>query len=140
MVNNYYANDNYAGPVSAFMQAAEQPIAVALDRDTPSKDVDLRIRLMDEELNEVVEALNLRDPALLAHELADLLYVVFGTAVAFGIPIAEVFAAVSQANMSKISEATGRPHVVENGKVKKGPDYFDPTDEIAEIVRTKLVS
>lgn len=139
MSNNYYSTDPYAAPVASFMAAAGQDVAVGLDRDTPSSLVDLRIRLMDEELNEVVEALNLRDPALLAHELADLLYVVFGTAVAFGIPIAEVFATVARANMSKIDTATGKPHVVENGKVKKGPDYYDPTDEILEIVRTKMV-
>lgn len=139
MSSSYYSNDPYAAPVAAFMRAAGQDVAVRLDRDTPSDLVDLRLRLMDEELNEVFEAINMRDQVQTAHELADLIYVVVGTAVAFGIPIAEIFAAVARANMSKINETTGKPHVVENGKVKKGPDYYDPSTDIAEIIRTKMV-
>jgi predicted HAD superfamily Cof-like phosphohydrolase len=90
-------------------------------------------------LTEVFEAINLRDPVLAAHELADLLYVVFGTAVAFGVPIDDVFAAVARANLSKIDSTTGKPYEVDNGKVKKGPDYYNPTDDITEIMRTKMV-
>jgi predicted HAD superfamily Cof-like phosphohydrolase len=95
---------------------------------------------MDEELTELFDAINYRDPNLVAHELADLLYVVFGTAVAFGIPIDEVFAAVARANMSKIDSSTGKPFEVDGGKVRKGPDYYDPSADIAEIMRTKMVS
>lgn len=138
-MSNYYSTDTYAAPVSAFMTAAGQQVGVPLGRDTPSDLIDLRLRLMDEELTEVFEAINLRDPVLTAHELADLLYVVFGTAVAFGIPIDAVFAAVSRANLSKIDASTGRPFEVENGKVRKGPDYYDPSTDIAEIMRTKMV-
>jgi predicted HAD superfamily Cof-like phosphohydrolase len=139
MTTDYYSTDPYAGPVAKFMQAAGQAVSVPLDRNTPSPLIDLRLRLMDEELNEVFEAINLHDPVLVAHELADLLYVVFGTAVAFGIPIDDVFAAVARANLSKINSATGVPYEVDNGKVKKGPDYYNPTDDITEIMRTKMV-
>lgn len=138
-MTDYYNSDNYAGPVAKFMHSAGQDVAVPLCRDTPSDLLDLRLRLMDEELNEVFEAINHRDPVQTAHELADLLYVVFGTAVAFGIPIDEVFAAVARANLSKIDSTTGKPFLVEDGKVKKGPDYYDPTSDIAEIMRTKMV-
>lgn len=138
-MTNYYSSDNYAGPVAAFMQAAGQEVAVPLGRDTPTALIDLRLRLMDEELTEVFEAINHRDPVQTAHELADLLYVVFGTAVAFGVPIDEVFAAVARANLSKINTATGLPYEVDQGKVKKGPDYYDPTADITEIMRTKMV-
>lgn len=139
MSNNYSA-DIYAGPVAKFMVASGQAVAVPLGRDTPSEVIDLRLRLMDEELTEVFEAINMRDPVQTAHELADLLYVVFGTAVAFGVPIDEVFAAVAHANLSKIDTVTGKPFEVENGKVKKGPQYVDPAPAIAEIMRTKMVT
>jgi len=139
-MSNYYAQDQYAGPVTRFMLACGQQVSVSLDRDTPSELIDLRLRLMDEELTEVFEAINARDAEQTAHELADLLYVVFGTAVAFGVPIDEVFAAVSRANLSKIDEATGKPYEVDNGKVRKGPNYFDPSTDIAEIMRTKMVT
>lgn len=132
-------SDSYCAPVHAFMQACGQDIAVPLDRETPSGLIDLRLRLMDEELTEVFEAINARDAVQTAHELADLLYVTIGTAVAFGVPIEDVFAAVSRANLSKIDPSTGKPFEVVGGKVRKGPDYFDPSDEIAEIMRTKII-
>lgn len=139
-MSNHYAQDSYAGPVARFMVACGQQVAVALDRDTPTDLIDLRLRLMDEELTEVFEAINARDAEQTAHELADLLYVVFGTAVAFGVPIDEVFAAVARANLSKIDETTGKPYEVVDGKVKKGPAYYDPSRDIAEIMRTKMVT
>lgn len=140
MSSNYYSNDQYAGPVASFMLSCGQHVGVPLGRDTPSDLIDLRLRLMDEELTEVFEAINQRDAVMTAHELADLIYVVMGTAVAFGIPIDEVFAAVSRANLSKIDASTGKPFEVVDGKVRKGPDYYDPSADIAEIMRTKMVS
>lgn len=132
-------SDSYAAPVHAFMQACGQDIAIPLNRETPSDLIDLRLRLMDEELTEVFEAINARDDVQTAHELADLLYVVLGTAIAFGIPIESVFAAVARANLSKIDPSTGKPFEIIGGKVRKGPDYYDPSAEIAEIMRTKII-
>lgn len=132
-------SDSYAAPVYAFMRACGQEIAVPLDRDTSSALIDLRLRLMDEELTEVFEAINARDAVQTAHELADLLYVTIGTAIAFGIPIEDVFAAVARANLSKIDPSTGSPFEIVGGKVRKGPDYHDPDDQIAEIMRTKII-
>lgn len=60
----------------------------------------------------------------LAKELADLLYVVYGTADSFGIPIDEVFAEVHASNMSKLVD--GKPVKREDGKVLKGPNYKPP--------------
>lgn len=60
----------------------------------------------------------------LAKELADLLYVTYGTAVSFGIPIDEVFDAVHRSNMSKLVD--GKPLLREDGKVLKGPNYQPP--------------
>lgn len=138
---SFYENDPYAGPVAAFMKAAGQGTGVALDRDTPTSLIDLRLRLMDEEFSEVFEAINSRDAVQTAQELADLLYVVLGTAVAFGIPIQDVFAAVTQANLSKIDSNTGKPHEIDaHGKVRKGPAYENAEPKIAEIMRTKMVT
>jgi predicted HAD superfamily Cof-like phosphohydrolase len=133
-------NDQYSQPVASFMLAAGQDVNVAIDRDTPTDLIDLRIRLMDDELDEVIEAINLRDPVQVAAELADLLYTVFGTAIAFGVPIGDVFAAIAHANMSKIDPVTGKPFEVVNGKVRKGPEYADPKPVIEEIMRMKLVT
>lgn len=136
---SFYTNDPYAGPIATFMRAAGQDVGQHLDRDTPTSLIDLRLRLIDEEVNEVFEAINARDAVWAAQELADVLYVVFGTAIAFGIPISEVFAAVSTANLSKINPSTGEPYEVVNGKVTKGPEYEPAEPAIAEIMKSKMV-
>lgn len=61
----------------------------------------LRARLMCEELAEVLSAVADDDPVAVADGLADLRYVVLGTAVEWGVPLDEVHAAVHAANMRK---------------------------------------
>ena len=73
----------------------EVPAAVSYD------DRDLRIALVQEECGELEEALWTGDLVGIAHELADLLYVVYGTAVTYGIDMAPIFAEVHRANLSK---------------------------------------
>lgn len=66
-----------------------------------------------------VEEINL---ANLAKELSDLLYVCYGMAVDFGLPIDEIFAEVHSSNMSKLDE-NGKVIYNEAGKVMKSPLY-----------------
>ena len=92
-------------------------------------ELDLRMDLIDEELNELRDEFDLDlyddyDKQKIAKELVDLLYVVYGTAVSFGIPIDEVFDAVHKSNMSKLVD--GKPMYREDGKVLKGPNYQPP--------------
>lgn len=68
----------------------------------------------------------------LAKELADLLYVVYGTAAAYGIPIDDVYREVHRSNMSKLGE-DGKPIYREDGKVLKGPNY-SPAD-VEKVLR-----
>lgn len=91
----------------------------------------LRRRLIVEECNEVLEALDGDDIVEVASELADLVYVVAGTALAYGIPLDEVFAEVHRANMSKLGE-DGKPVYREDGKVLKGKG-FKPAD-VAKVL------
>ena len=51
----------------------------------------LRIRLIHEEFEELKEAMAKNDLAGIAKEMADLLYVVYGTAVSYGIDMDPVF-------------------------------------------------
>lgn len=60
-----------------------------------------RLGLITEELREFVEAANADNLVGIADALADLLYVVLGTAVAYGIDIAPVFDEVHRSNMTK---------------------------------------
>lgn len=62
----------------------------------------LRIRLIQEEFDELQAALSEGNVEAIAKELADLLYVVYGTAVSCGIDMAPVFREVHRSNMSKV--------------------------------------
>jgi predicted HAD superfamily Cof-like phosphohydrolase len=100
----------------------------------------LRLRLIREEAAEVEDELFSNDKKKLAKELADLLYVVYGTAATYGIHIDEVFNRVHESNMSKLG-TDGRPVYRNDGKILKGPNYKEPeiTDdmwyEVAERIR-----
>ncbi|KMY22660.1 Protein N-acetyltransferase, RimJ/RimL family [Actinobaculum suis] len=66
-----------------------------------------------------------RDTVEAADALADLTYVIYGMALEMGIPMARVLAAVQASNLSKLG-ADGKPIYREDGKVLKGPNFFDP--------------
>lgn len=99
--------------------------------------VALRLRLIDEEYQEVrSELTNILEKqrygheiggaqqrlADLAKELSDLIYVIYGCALEFGLPLNEAFAEVHRSNMSKLGE-DGKPIRREDGKILKGPHY-----------------
>lgn len=91
-----------------------------------TRDVALRIDLHREENLELIEALRGGKLASIAQELADVVYVAYGTAHALGIPLDAVLAEVHRANMTKFGE-DGKPVFAANGKVVKS-DRFTPPD------------
>jgi len=60
-----------------------------------------------------------------ADALADLLYVIYGAGHAFGIDLDECYNEVHSSNMSKLGD-DGKPMKADNGKVLKGPNFFEP--------------
>ena len=86
---------------------------------------ELRLELIAEELDELSDAVADRDMVQIADALTDLLYVVYGAGHTFGIDLDECFQEVHSSNMSKLGE-DGRPIHREDGKVMKGPNYFEP--------------
>ena len=85
----------------------------------------LRISLIEEELNEFKEAVSKKDLKEVANALTDILYVTYGAGHAFGINLDKCFEEVQKSNMSKLGD-DGKPIYNELGKVMKGPDYFKP--------------
>jgi predicted HAD superfamily Cof-like phosphohydrolase len=63
---------------------------------------ELRVALIQEEFDELKEALAVKNLSSIAKEMADLLYVVYGTAVSYGIDMGPVFREVHRSNMSKV--------------------------------------
>ena len=90
-----------------------------------SKIVQLRIDLIQEELNELKEAINKNDIVEVADALTDILYVTYGAGHSFGVDLDSCFDEVQRSNMSKLGE-DGKPIYNEHGKVMKGPNYFAP--------------
>ena len=71
------------------------------------------------------------DLARLAKELSDVRYVAWGADLEFGIPSDVVDLAVHRSNMSKLGP-DGKPIRRHDGKVQKGPGYYEP-DIIAAL-------
>ncbi len=86
----------------------------------------LRVRLMISELSELVEAMSNEDMVGIADGIADLLYVVIGTGISYGIPMKKVFDQVHANNMTKVG-ADGHVHKDFSGKVIK-PEGYKPVD------------
>ena len=85
----------------------------------------LRIDLINEELEEFKEAIKNNDLKEVADALTDILYVTYGAGHAFGVDLDKCFEEVQNSNMSKLGE-DGKPIYNESGKVMKGPNYFKP--------------
>ena len=86
---------------------------------------ELRVSLIKEELDELIEAINKKDLVEVADALTDILYVTYGAGHAFGINLDECFQEVQNSNMSKL-DSNGKPIYNDKGKVMKGPNYFKP--------------
>ena len=86
---------------------------------------ELRVSLINEELEEFKEAIKNSDLKEVADALTDILYVTYGAGHAFGINLDKCFDEVQQSNMSKLGE-DGKPIYNDAGKVMKGPKYFKP--------------
>ena len=85
----------------------------------------LRVSLIKEELDELIEAMNKKDLVEVADALTDILYVTYGAGHAFGINLDDCFEEVQNSNMSKLDD-NGKPIYNDEGKVMKGPNYFKP--------------
>ena len=86
---------------------------------------ELRVDLIQEEVDELVEAIANKDMVEIADALTDILYVVYGAGHTFGIDLDECFTEVHASNMSKLGE-DGTINYDENGKVLKSPGFFPP--------------
>ena len=90
-----------------------------------------RQQLLEEEGCEVAAAVRGGRLEEIAQELADLVYVAYGTALAYGIDLDAVIEEVHGANMSKLGD-DGQP-VVRDGKVVKSARFQRP--DVAAVLR-----
>ncbi len=102
--------------------------------ETPNVEIskeekDFRIKLIQEEFDELKEALANNDLVEAFDALLDLEFVLHGTTLALGLQhhTEDGFEEVYRSNMTKIDPSTGKPNLREDGKILKG-DYFEPPD------------
>ena len=110
--------------VKTFMQTFGQEVKIKAGFPE-EKIVKLRYNLIQEELDELQNAIKTKDLKEIADALTDILYVTYGAGHAYGIDLDKCFKEVQKSNMSKLGE-DGKPIYNEKGKVMKGSRYFKP--------------
>jgi predicted HAD superfamily Cof-like phosphohydrolase len=108
------------------LDARRTPIEVAPDLAAH------RGELLAEEAAEVAEVSVSGPLDRLAHELADVVYVAYGTALVHGVDLDAVIAEIHRANMTKIGP-NGEIARRADGKVLKGEHYEAP--DVSEVLR-----
>ena len=111
--------------VKIFMKTFRQ-IVRTKPRFPDEKTMQLRFDLIQEELNELEEAMKTKNLKEVADALTDILYVTYGAGYAYGINLDKCFKEVQRSNMSKLGK-DGKPIFDEKGKVMKGPNYTKPS-------------
>ena len=110
--------------VGIFMKTFGQEVKTKAELSN-NKINELRISLINEELDELKKAVKDNDILEVADALTDILYVAYGAGHAFGIDLDKCFNEVQESNMSKLG-SDGKPIYNESRKVMKGPNYFKP--------------
>lgn len=95
---------------------------------------EVRQKILDEEVQELRDAVAAGDLVQIADALADIAYVVAGTAVTYGLPFDAIMTEVHRSNMSKFGP--DGPKVRGDGKIIKGPGYEPP--QIAALIVSVL--
>jgi predicted HAD superfamily Cof-like phosphohydrolase len=107
--------------------------------DFPSVDspelAGLSIALIAEEFNELIQAVSEQDIVGVADALGDLLYVVNGAGLRFGLDLEPIFNEIHRSNMAKVHE-DGTVHYREDGKVLKPEGWQKP--QLEAIVNAQL--
>lgn len=115
--------------VRQFHEAFGVP-AYGTPRVPSQKRQDLRRKLIEEEWWETYHALLKSDIVKIADGLADLVVVIYGTALEYGIDLDAVLEEVHASNMAKLGP-DGKPILREDGKVLKPEGWKPPNIEWA---------
>jgi predicted HAD superfamily Cof-like phosphohydrolase len=120
-----------AAAVAEFHEAFNLPTRLRPGADIDPALAGLRVALLEEEVSEFVSASERGDLVGIADALADIVYVIYGTALTYGIDLDPVLREVHRSNMSKLGN-DGKPLIRADGKVLKSEQYFPP--DIASVL------
>jgi predicted HAD superfamily Cof-like phosphohydrolase len=111
--------------VRQFHDTFQAHVAETPTTEIPTDVKQSRIALIKEETDELIEAIEQDDLNSIAKELADVLYVVFGTVLSFGLreKMEQTFTDVHHSNMSKLNADGSFKLSADGKKVLKGDGY-----------------
>lgn len=115
--------------VGEFHKTFDHPIKSVVDKEIFQNTnlVDLRVKLIEEELDELKSSIKDKNIVEVADALADILYVVYGAGHAFGIDLDKCFELVHESNMTKAcsteKEAIESVDYLKSTKPEYDPDY-----------------
>jgi predicted HAD superfamily Cof-like phosphohydrolase len=129
--------------VLEFNKAFGVPTNTTIQNDIFDKDpklVEYRLSLIEEEVQELKDAIKQKDMTEILDSIGDILYVVYGAATAFGFDADKVFEIVQKSNMSKLCETeedaieTVKRYMSEVPQRYDSPDYRRSDDGIHFVV------
>ena len=120
-----FKRSDVAAAVAEFHAAFNLPSQTQPSINVERSLEELRVSLLEEEVSELVTATHAHDLVGIADALADITYVVYGTALTYGIDLDSVLSEVHRSNMSKL-DCNGKPIVRSDGKVLKSERYSPP--------------
>ena len=126
---------SYFTDVVAWHIALGVPVGTSSDFELTPERLTLRRRLIEEEVSELLDALDGEPPEAVAKETADVVAVVLGLMAEMGIPFDAVWDEVHRSNMAKFGP-DGKPVKREDGKVLKPPGWTAP--DIAAVLRNAV--
>ncbi len=103
----------------------------------PDEIKNFRNKLLNEEVKELQEAMDNKNIIKIADGIGDILYVLLGTAIVYGLDknLEEIFYEIHRSNMTKLW-LDGKAHYREDGKILKGINFEEPKlKEILEKIR-----
>jgi predicted HAD superfamily Cof-like phosphohydrolase len=89
------------------------------------KEAERLYKLVEEELDELEDAILNNNLVEVADAITDLIYVIAQQGTVIGLPIDALLREVHRSNMSKLG-ADGKPIYRKDGKVLKGPNFSEP--------------
>ena len=119
---------NIQALVQEFHETFGHPVALTPGL-IPKERAAFRVSLIEEELQELKDAIEAGDLVEIADALGDLEVVVNGTALEYGIRMPEVVREIHASNMSKLGE-DGEPIYREDGKILKGANFWHPRIDV----------
>ena len=100
--------------------------------DEEPKTVQLKLDLILEEVQELRDACEQKDPVEVLDALADILYVVYGAGISFGFNMDEAFDRVHRSNMSKLCDTEDQARATVEVYNKNDQKYDSPVYRVDE--------